>query len=212
LRQKKFRPFPKVAKAKAAAEPEDVEANDKAKAEEASSSTSTDYEYLLGMAIWSLIKKVRRHLPVGTCLPSSHASGCSRFDLACRWRSSFCRRRIWRRSFRPFSNSPKSISGTRNTNLGRFLEEWEVSVQHVVAFSLRICSFFFWRYVLTSYDRKRVKSGTTRPKQATLTSQKSIGSGERLGGGGDEDDEDDNFMPTKKGPLPKSRNHRTHRR
>ena len=58
LRQKKFRPFPKVAKAKAAGETEDVEENDDA--EEAASGTSTDYDYLLGMAIWSLTKeKVR---------------------------------------------------------------------------------------------------------------------------------------------------------
>jgi len=71
LRQKKFRPFPKAAKAKAAGETEDVEANDEAEAEEASSGTSTDYDYLLGMAIWSLTKeKVRGHK--GTCLASSH--------------------------------------------------------------------------------------------------------------------------------------------
>ena len=58
LRQKKFRPFPKVAKAKEAGETEDVEANDED--DEATSGTSTDYDYLLGMAIWSLMKeKVR---------------------------------------------------------------------------------------------------------------------------------------------------------
>jgi DNA topoisomerase-2 len=55
LRQKKFRPFPKVAKAKAAGENEDAEEE-----EEAASGTSTDYDYLLGMPIWSLTKeKVR---------------------------------------------------------------------------------------------------------------------------------------------------------
>jgi hypothetical protein len=60
LRQKKFRPFPKAAKAKAAGETEDVEANDDDEAEEATTGTSTDYDYLLGMAIWSLTKeKVR---------------------------------------------------------------------------------------------------------------------------------------------------------
>lgn len=62
LRQKKFRPFPKAAKAKAAGETEDVEGNDEA--EEAASGTSTDYDYLLGMPIWSLTKeKVRRQAP-----------------------------------------------------------------------------------------------------------------------------------------------------
>ena len=64
LRQKKFRPFPKVAKAKAAGETEDVEENDEAE-EAAASGTSTDYDYLLGMAIWSLTKeKVRIALAV----------------------------------------------------------------------------------------------------------------------------------------------------
>jgi DNA topoisomerase-2 len=68
LRQKKFRPFPKAAKAKAAGETEDAEANDEADAEEVSSGTSTDYDYLLGMAIWSLTKeKVRKQAPA--CMP-----------------------------------------------------------------------------------------------------------------------------------------------
>jgi len=72
LRQKKFRPFPKAAKAKVAGETEDAEANDEGEVEEAASGTSTDYDYLLGMAIWSLTKeKVRRHQR--TCLSSSHS-------------------------------------------------------------------------------------------------------------------------------------------
>ncbi|SRR5216684_540694 len=63
LRQKKFRPFPKVAKGKAAGETEEAEdANDEA--EEAATGTSTDYDYLLSMAIWSLTKeRVRRADP-----------------------------------------------------------------------------------------------------------------------------------------------------
>ena len=62
LRQKKFRPFPKVAKAKAAGETEDAEEGANDEAEEATTGgASTDYEYLLGMAILSLTKeKVRR--------------------------------------------------------------------------------------------------------------------------------------------------------
>jgi hypothetical protein len=44
LRQKKFRPFPNVAKVKVAGEMEDVEENDKVK-DAAASSTSTDYDY-----------------------------------------------------------------------------------------------------------------------------------------------------------------------
>ena len=57
LRQKKFRPFPKVAKAKAAGENEDAEEEEET---EAASGTSADYDYLLGMPIWSLTReKVR---------------------------------------------------------------------------------------------------------------------------------------------------------
>ena len=60
LRQKKFRPFPKVAKAKAAGETEDAEEGTNDEAEATTGGASTDYDYLLGMPIWSLTKeKVR---------------------------------------------------------------------------------------------------------------------------------------------------------
>ncbi|KAI9436960.1 DNA topoisomerase II [Lactarius indigo] len=59
LRQKSFRPFPKVAKAKAAGENEDAEEEEP----EVASGTSTDYDYLLGMPIWSLTReKIERLL------------------------------------------------------------------------------------------------------------------------------------------------------
>ncbi|KAH9037042.1 DNA topoisomerase [Lactarius hengduanensis] len=59
LRQKSFRPFPKVTKAKAAGENEDAEEEER----EAASGTSTDYDYLLGMPIWSLTReKIERLL------------------------------------------------------------------------------------------------------------------------------------------------------
>ena len=58
LRKKDFRPFPKVAKAKAAGETEGAEEDEDA--DVSTSNTSTDFDYLLGMAIWSLTKeKVR---------------------------------------------------------------------------------------------------------------------------------------------------------
>lgn len=59
LRQKDFRPFPKVAKAKAAGENEDAEEDEP----EAASGTSTDYDYLLGMPIWSLTREKVRLSP-----------------------------------------------------------------------------------------------------------------------------------------------------
>ena len=55
LRQKKFRPFPKVAKAKAVGENEDAEEGDNDEA--TTGGASADYDYLLGMAIWSLTKE-----------------------------------------------------------------------------------------------------------------------------------------------------------
>lgn len=59
LRRLKFRPFPKVTKAKAAGETEDVQLEDEEdEAEETvKDAGATDYDYLLGMAIWSLTKE-----------------------------------------------------------------------------------------------------------------------------------------------------------
>ncbi|KAI5989769.1 DNA topoisomerase II [Pisolithus albus] len=59
LRKLKFRPFPKVSKAKAAGETEEVvnQDEDAAEAEAGEAAGSTDYDYLLGMAIWSLTKE-----------------------------------------------------------------------------------------------------------------------------------------------------------
>lgn len=56
LRRLKFRPFPKVSKAKAVGETEDVVNPDEDEAAE-DAPGSTDYDYLLGMAIWSLTKE-----------------------------------------------------------------------------------------------------------------------------------------------------------
>ena len=101
-----------------------------------------------------------------------------------------------------------------NTDLDRFLEEWEVSVQHFVAFSLRICALFL--EILTYLMRQKTcqdwndkavvdSSGKkVKWKQATLKTRKSIGSGKRLGGAGGEDGDDD-FMPTKKAAAAKAR-------
>ena len=113
LRQKKFRPFPNVAKAKAAGETEDVEENDEAE-EAPASGTSTDYDYLLGMAIWSLTKeKVRITLAIDS--PARTARLPTPYHLARRSRSSFSKRQTRRRSCWSFSNSPQSRSGTRTS-------------------------------------------------------------------------------------------------
>ena len=58
LRKKQFRPFPKVAKAKAAGETEDVVEEEDEDNEVANPAGNlSDFDYLLGMAIWSLTKE-----------------------------------------------------------------------------------------------------------------------------------------------------------
>jgi DNA topoisomerase-2 len=54
LRKHNFRPFPKVAKAKTAGETEEA-AEDEEK--DSTPGSDADYDYLLGMAIWSLTKE-----------------------------------------------------------------------------------------------------------------------------------------------------------
>jgi DNA topoisomerase-2 len=66
LRKKDFKPFPKVSKAKAAGETEAVveedDDDDDAEVEAGKNAIANDYDYLLGMAIWSLTQeKVRRY-------------------------------------------------------------------------------------------------------------------------------------------------------
>jgi DNA topoisomerase II len=51
LRNKEFRPFPKISKAKASGETEEVVED------EEEQGSDSDYDYLLGMAIWSLTKE-----------------------------------------------------------------------------------------------------------------------------------------------------------
>ncbi|OCH88973.1 type II DNA topoisomerase [Obba rivulosa] len=57
LRKKDFRPFPKVAKAKAAGETEDALEDEDDSGDKSLNATTTDYDYLLGMAIYSLTKE-----------------------------------------------------------------------------------------------------------------------------------------------------------
>lgn len=54
LRKKEFRPFPKISKAKAAGEDAPV-AEEEEETEELGQ--DADYDYLLGMAIWSLTRE-----------------------------------------------------------------------------------------------------------------------------------------------------------
>ena len=63
LRKLHFRPFPKVSKAKAAGETEDVVEEEEEESEEGGAAGNvTDYDYLLGMAIWSLTQEKVRFL------------------------------------------------------------------------------------------------------------------------------------------------------
>jgi DNA topoisomerase-2 len=133
LRQKKFRPFPKVAKAKAAGETEDVEENDDA--EEAASGTSTDYDYLLGMAIWSLTKEK-------VCIPHGRMTLAHSYSLASSLGPQI------EKLLQQAADKEKELLALLeltptqiwNTDLDRFLEEWEVSGQRPPrCLSVRTC-------------------------------------------------------------------------
>lgn len=54
LRKLEFRPFPKVRKAKDAGEDQEAQDDDE---EDQPVGASSDYDYLLGMAIWSLTRE-----------------------------------------------------------------------------------------------------------------------------------------------------------
>jgi DNA topoisomerase-2 len=76
LRRLKFRPFPKVTKAKAAGETEDIQLEDEEDEadETVKDAGATDYDYLLGMAIWSLTKEK-------VCIPVSSSCFHSEYYL-----------------------------------------------------------------------------------------------------------------------------------
>lgn len=67
LRKHEFRPFPKNAKKK---QNQEADANDD-EDEEENVGGMGDYDYLLGMAIWSLTKEKVSHIP--NCFPSMRA-------------------------------------------------------------------------------------------------------------------------------------------
>ena len=77
LRKKNFRPFPKVAKAKAAGETEDVVEEEDDSEEGSPAGNVSDFDYLLGMAIWSLTKEKASHM-FAAC-PSRETDRCSEF-------------------------------------------------------------------------------------------------------------------------------------
>ena len=100
LRKKQFRPFPTASKAKAAGETEDVVEDEDAESE----GELSDYDYLLGMAIWSLTKE-----KVG--YPSHDGSATLAQTRAFRSRSYSNKPRGRRLSFSRSSSSRLSRSG-----------------------------------------------------------------------------------------------------
>jgi DNA topoisomerase-2 len=66
LRRLNFRPFPKISQAKKRGEKEpvldDLEDREALRQEEEETGTSTDFDYLLGMAIWSLTREKVQNL------------------------------------------------------------------------------------------------------------------------------------------------------
>lgn len=78
LRHHQFRPFLKTAKAKAAGETEPAEDEEDDEADAGSS--ASDFDYLLGMAIWSLTKEKVSYLMQG--LESCFSLFCQLIDRA----------------------------------------------------------------------------------------------------------------------------------
>ncbi|KAH6917161.1 DNA topoisomerase II [Coprinopsis sp. MPI-PUGE-AT-0042] len=145
LRKLQFRPFPKVRKAKATKPDEEPDEEDED--EDEGIDAITDYDYLLGMAIYSLTRERIDKL-------KAQAKDKEAELMAL------------------LQKSPKDLW---NTDLDKFLEEWEVD-----------CSIF---------EQKKGEAGAAKGKkrkQKTLKTRKSIGTGRR----GD-DSEDDDFVPIK---------------
>ncbi|KAG6915987.1 hypothetical protein DXG01_008967 [Tephrocybe rancida] len=161
LRKHEFRPFPKISGAKKAGETvdaqedeedededeEDNEGGASAKGKGKAGGDATDYDYLLGMAIWSLTKEKIAKLKM-------QAEEKEQELLAL------------------LAKAPKSLW---NTDLDRFLVEWEASCKAWVEDSSKDAS------------GKKVKR-----KQAVLQTRKSIGTGAR-----NASDDDDDFRPVK---------------
>jgi predicted NAD/FAD-binding protein len=74
LRRHKFRPFPKSAAAKASGETEPT-VEDEDEEESDSNESQADFDYLLGMAIWSLTKEKVRFQPMASLTAFIHVSG-----------------------------------------------------------------------------------------------------------------------------------------
>ena len=82
LRKLDFRPFSKVSKAKKAGETEELVEIDDEENEDEDEGKDTDYDYLLGMAIWSLTKEkvsvaVMTRAPFLTIEPPDRQTPCT---------------------------------------------------------------------------------------------------------------------------------------
>ncbi|KAG2023227.1 DNA topoisomerase II [Coprinopsis cinerea AmutBmut pab1-1] len=146
LRKLNFRPFPKVAKTKTA-KPDEEEEESEDEEEESGSEAVTDFDYLLGMAIYSLTRERIEKLK-----QQAHEKEQELLALL-----------------------EKSPTDLWNTDLDKFLEEWE-----------KDCMIF---------EQKKGEGGAVngkKRKQRTLKTRKSIGMGRR-----GKDSDDDDFVPIK---------------
>jgi DNA topoisomerase-2 len=127
LHEKKFRPFPKLAKAKSAGETEDAEDGANDDVEEAATGTSTDYDHLLGLAVWSFMKEKVRCLhefrlydsvPIGGPRPSLFLDPQIEKIL----------QQAADKEKELLALPELTLIQIWNTDLDRFLEEWEVGL------------------------------------------------------------------------------------
>jgi hypothetical protein len=110
LREKQFRPFPKIAKAKAAGETQEAIEDE----EEEVTGADSDYDYLLGMAIWSLTKEKVRLLRL-RCTFADLLSKIEKLEAQAAEKEEELMILL-----------KKTPAELWNTDLDKFLEEWQV--------------------------------------------------------------------------------------
>jgi len=126
LRKKEFRPFPKVSKAKESGEIEDVID------EEEDQGSDADYDYLLGMAIWSLTKEKVGVSFLLLTSTSAHASSRSR-----NFANKLQRRK---QSFLHCSSAPRSRCGVRTLTVSSRNGRYVPAVNYFVELEYSYCN------------------------------------------------------------------------
>ena len=190
LRSKNFRPFPKVSKAHVAADPEDEEGAEE-EVVDAKGGADSDYDYLLGMALYSLTAEKVSHRSSYSSITSStfeiafrRISTDERFDRSL---NSSANETTRKPSSTLSSSSPLKISGTEisipSPNNG-------MCVSPFASFHLPSLTSFVRPQALLEQD--------TINKNKSIRAAKSKGKGKKQVAHSDDDDSEDYAKPAKK--------------